>query len=556
MRSPADMEIIQIDITNACPHICSNCTRFCGHHPKPYFMAEDTFRQAVESLKAFPGTVGVMGGEPTLHPEFEALMEIYREGLVPGRQLTEGREPIADFNAYSQSLLKGIEHGVPGLWTSLGPGYFKNFEIIQELFSFQAINDHTNAGLHQALMVARKDLGIPDEEWYPQRDKCWIQNLWSASITPKGAFFCEVAGALDMLFDGPGGWPVEPGWWKRTPDEFGDQLKWCEMCSACLNVPRTEANRKLDTVSKSVYRQLEDMGSLKVKRGQVEVFDPEQYDPAEYAVDPNNIWFLPESDDRFRVSGTCETIKPRIINAIVLSTSGVTDVVSEHFDRVRVIPHHDSAAFLQAVEESDSVGWIAVFDADVRLPDRFGERIRNTVFNPGCLYTSEVEPFRLFHKRARALRKSDWITAESLEDFFGLWPDDKRVTLRSDFDVVSVCTSEQPTEIMKARHAVSLLRGLEQPGHSVAFFGGGKHAHWLLDKMMTANIPLPCVIYDDHPSEEEIRGIPVRLPEQGACNEEIIVLATDTHAELMRTRCEELWGDAVTTVNLYAELED
>ena len=66
-------------------------------------------------------------------------------------------------------------------------------------------------------MATRKELGIPDEKWIKLRDKCWIQNLWSASITPKGAFFCEVAAAMDMTLNGPGGWPIEPGWWKRKP---------------------------------------------------------------------------------------------------------------------------------------------------------------------------------------------------------------------------------------------------------------------------------------------------------------------------------------------------
>ena len=51
-------------------------------------------------------------------------------------------------------------------------------------------------------------------------------------------FFCEVAGALDMLFDGPGGWKVEPGWWKKEPKDFADQSHWCELCSGCLDVPK------------------------------------------------------------------------------------------------------------------------------------------------------------------------------------------------------------------------------------------------------------------------------------------------------------------------------
>ena len=79
MKSPQDMRIIQIDITNACIHKCSNCTRFCGHHKKPFFMNWETFEKAVSSLKGYQGTIGIMGGEPTLHPEFERFVRYIKE---------------------------------------------------------------------------------------------------------------------------------------------------------------------------------------------------------------------------------------------------------------------------------------------------------------------------------------------------------------------------------------------------------------------------------------------------------------------------------------------
>jgi hypothetical protein len=50
MRPLAEMATIQIDITNACPNRCSNCTRFCGHRP-PYFMERGSlFRPSIPSL--------------------------------------------------------------------------------------------------------------------------------------------------------------------------------------------------------------------------------------------------------------------------------------------------------------------------------------------------------------------------------------------------------------------------------------------------------------------------------------------------------------------------
>jgi MoaA/NifB/PqqE/SkfB family radical SAM enzyme len=79
MRSPKDMRTIQIDITNACVHKCSNCTRFCGHHKKPFFMEWETFKKAVDSLSGFKKRIGIMGGEPTLHPQFERFVRYLGE---------------------------------------------------------------------------------------------------------------------------------------------------------------------------------------------------------------------------------------------------------------------------------------------------------------------------------------------------------------------------------------------------------------------------------------------------------------------------------------------
>lgn len=53
----SEMQIIQIDVTNACMNRCSNCTRFTGHHRKPFFMDLECFRRAVDSLVDFPRCV-------------------------------------------------------------------------------------------------------------------------------------------------------------------------------------------------------------------------------------------------------------------------------------------------------------------------------------------------------------------------------------------------------------------------------------------------------------------------------------------------------------------
>ena len=170
MRSPKDMQIIQIDITNACPHLCSNCTRFCGHHKKPFFMDFETFKRAVDSLKDFPRLVGMMGGEPTVHPQFEKFANYLRESRVGNVRFLMMREPIPDMLTYIRRNLLGTNSKL-GLWSSLNESYYKHFETINDTFPTQILNDHDNACKHQALLMSRRELGIPDDEWIKKRDE-------------------------------------------------------------------------------------------------------------------------------------------------------------------------------------------------------------------------------------------------------------------------------------------------------------------------------------------------------------------------------------------------
>ncbi|MBP2656371.1 MAG: hypothetical protein H6Q73_3940 [Firmicutes bacterium] len=323
MRSPKDMRIIQIDITNACIHQCSNCTRFCGHHKKNFFMDWETFRKSVESLHGFEHCIGIMGGEPTLHPQFERFAQYLAERHRADSLIHLTRKPIVNFPQYIRdknyfvneclNQCKGI-----GLWTSITGQYYRNFELIQDIFNYQSINDHKNPSLHQPLLASRKEMGISDAEWIPIRDNCVIQNMWSASITPKGAFFCEVAAALDMLFDGPGGWAIEQGWWQREPKDFGYQLNWCEICGGALFHSGRLASEEIDDVSPLLYEKLKNTGSPKVKAGRVMVMDMKKPQPGQPMPDTKNRYLTNFNE---RVSNENSVLFPDTINAIVFCQS-------------------------------------------------------------------------------------------------------------------------------------------------------------------------------------------------------------------------------------------
>jgi organic radical activating enzyme len=84
------MDTIQIELTSACVLKCSNCTQFCGSHRAPFFLGEAEFQAAIDSLVEYAtrhnGIVGLIGGEPLLHPKFAEFC-IYAAGRIPRANL-------------------------------------------------------------------------------------------------------------------------------------------------------------------------------------------------------------------------------------------------------------------------------------------------------------------------------------------------------------------------------------------------------------------------------------------------------------------------------------
>ena len=358
MKSPAEMKVIQIDITNACPLRCSGCTRLCGHHEEPFFMDFETFKKAVDSLKGFEGIVGIMGGEPTIHPEFPRFMEYYRANVGYDDYSTASYQPTGDFMRHVLANAWHTDYSNKrGLWTMMPPKYYEHFELIQDTFAYQSLNDHSELSRHQTQLVTRKELGIPDDEWVKLRDACWVQNLWSASITPKGAFFCEVAAAMDATLGGPGGWAIEPGWWNRKPEDFKEQLEWCENCSACLPMPTRDARDQVDDVSPVWAKKLEAIKSPKMRKGLVQTFDPMAWQADKHSIIQTHMPYM--DDQETRMGKTRDRLKPQRIAEVVW----LTGKLGEEATRALLVKLK-AAKKLAAVVGQDAA--LAAFAAEVR----------------------------------------------------------------------------------------------------------------------------------------------------------------------------------------------
>jgi hypothetical protein len=255
MRPLIKMSTIQIEITNACMNDCANCTRFVHHVPKNYFMSMEQFKESVDSLVGLPHTclMGIMGGEPLLHPQFEDMCR-YAATKFPKEQI--------------------------GLWTCLPEGKERYRDVICECVGNIFINDHTrNDIMHAPLLVSASEVSDM-EDWgkWLLIDECFAQNQWSASINPHGAFFCELAASLSMLLsDSADGWKVESGWWKRSPKDFVPQMeKYCMTCGFAMPLKKRCSTEGIDDISPKMYQRLEKT-SPKLKKGKYCISDCKPY---------------------------------------------------------------------------------------------------------------------------------------------------------------------------------------------------------------------------------------------------------------------------------------
>ncbi|MEN6306906.1 MAG: radical SAM protein [Anaerohalosphaeraceae bacterium] len=241
-----------VDITNVCRHGCVYCTRYDRHlGPKKYMMSLDDIEAALISYTGFPGRIGIMGGEPQFHKQFDEVCRLVQ---------------------------KHIPKDKPILFTSVNPATSKWSDVIRETFPHTEFHPHTeeqeSTYEHQPLTIACADAVKDKALRQALIEDCWVQRKWCPTVTDDGAFFCEIGASLAKL-TGMKGWPLKQDgrqWWKRTPSEFGDQLDLCQLCGMCIPMKRQKMADKKQKISPSFLKVLEENG---LPVGIYELFDRE-----------------------------------------------------------------------------------------------------------------------------------------------------------------------------------------------------------------------------------------------------------------------------------------
>jgi hypothetical protein len=247
MRSPYDMRVICIDITNKCDLACSNCTRLLENQDAFWEMTLENFRTAVRSLTDFRGWIGILGGNPAMHRNFKEICEIFAEE-IPEKE----RRGLWTNNIFKHSEIAERTFGA----FNLNPhGDARGVESLQGLRRLGIGNYWEGHSSHSPLLTAVRDL-FPEDEMWDRISKCEINQGWSATIVQnKGklrAYFCEVAAAFDLARGTDHGIEVTPGWWRRHISEFEHQVKhFCPGCGVPARLKGSLDVDEIDTYSKS-----------------------------------------------------------------------------------------------------------------------------------------------------------------------------------------------------------------------------------------------------------------------------------------------------------------
>ena len=232
--------VIQIWVTRACDKACYNCTQ--GANLKPQkgvvpFISTEHFEQACKSLVDYFGTVGVFGGNPAIHPQFETLCEILRShipferrGLWCNRLMGKGEAARRTFNPAVSNLNVHLDQEAHAEFRREWP----------ESRPF-GLNEDSR---HSPVYVALQDIVSDESERWDLISKCDINQHWSAMIcVVRGqlrGYFCEIAGAQAMLHQMDEDWPdvgvpIDANWWRRPMEDFREQMELhCPGCGVPL----------------------------------------------------------------------------------------------------------------------------------------------------------------------------------------------------------------------------------------------------------------------------------------------------------------------------------
>ena len=175
-----NLKKIEIDITYLCNLKCTGCDRSCTQAPDSLHLSIQVIREFLsqtEKMGHHWESVHILGGEPTLHPDFIEIITLLDDWFQKHSPATELKVISNGYSRKTQELLNKI----PKRW------YYEN--------SFK--DGSPDVPYFEPFNMAPIDLPEWKDEDFSKG--CWISQFCGIGLTPEGYFPCAVAGGIERI---------------------------------------------------------------------------------------------------------------------------------------------------------------------------------------------------------------------------------------------------------------------------------------------------------------------------------------------------------------------
>lgn len=178
---------LEIDITFNCSLRCLNCDRglsIINHSKNTDMQIEQITKFISESINCnhLWERIRIMGGEPTLHPDFESIINLFADYK---EKYNKEVELIVSTNGFSKITISKIE------WVK------KNYPNIIIENSNKKGNEQKDFHL---IHMAPSDIHRGDDSEYNYLG-CWATEACAISLNYSGFYCCAVAGMIARVFN-------------------------------------------------------------------------------------------------------------------------------------------------------------------------------------------------------------------------------------------------------------------------------------------------------------------------------------------------------------------
>lgn len=252
-------KFFSINITNVCNLSCGGCNQLCGLYPKEknWFLTMDELSKSINALRSYVlenwtradypeenKFCGLYGGEPTLHPEFEKIIDMLHSNEdLPFCIYTNGRTFQKEMGMVDLKLHTGRE--ISEQTMKLGMTRTSKFKVLHQFHTHEKnvayrIDFKTKDMTRQFVpcLCAPCDWSekkMSKMDYVNQAKKvCYQWNNCESSVYKGKAYACHLAAAMDHMYnDGKNGWLIEDGKnpFRKTKEEIDKQL--CNFCNRC-----------------------------------------------------------------------------------------------------------------------------------------------------------------------------------------------------------------------------------------------------------------------------------------------------------------------------------